>query len=105
VRISRERLFNESGGNAMQDVKWVVPETMCRQQRRPTLEDFARIRIGSSWVVSRDGAIVQVNEFDSDTEGLFVAGICQEKLPSSRCCVALGSECEVRWLDIVEVRP
>jgi hypothetical protein len=78
-------------------------------QRRPTLEDFARIRIGSSRVVSREGAIVQVNEFDSDTKGIFVAGVCQEHVPGSDCDKdpgrePIGCECEVRWLDIVEVR-
>jgi hypothetical protein len=80
------------------------------QHRHPTLEDFARIRIGSSRVVSRDGAVVTVSEFDSDTKGLFVAGICQEHVPGSDCDKdpgrePIGCECEVRWLDIVEVRP
>jgi hypothetical protein len=107
VRISRERLFNESGGNAMQDVKWVVPETMCRQQRRPTLEDFARIRLGSSRVVSRDGAVVRVDEFDSDDDSrspLFVHGYCVEMANGSQRGLA-GQTVDVRWLDIVEVMP
>lgn len=91
----------------MQDIKCVEPDTMCGQKRRPTVEDFAKIRIGSSRVVSRDGAVVRVDEFDSDDDSrspLFVHGCCVEMIGGSQCGIA-GQTVDVRWLDIVEVLP
>jgi hypothetical protein len=85
----------------------VDPSTVCGYRKRPTLEDFAKIRFGSSRVVSREGAVVIVDHFDSDSDArcpLFVHGYCAEMVVQDTLDLA-GRTLDVRFLDIVEVRP
>ncbi len=80
---------------------------MTDQKRTPTFEDFARIRLGSSRVVALNGAVVIVDHFDSDDDArcpLFVHGYCAEMVGDD-CLDLAGRTLDVRWLDIVEVRP
>jgi hypothetical protein len=70
----------------------------------PTVADFARIRIGTSRVVSDWGAIITVSKVDSDEVGLFFKGVCQEHAYAG-CPIPLGTLCGVRMLSVAEVRP
>lgn len=71
----------------------------------PTVADFSRIRLGSSRLVARSGAIITADKFDSNEKlGLHVMGYCQE-MKSEAILSCIGQVLRVRLLDIVEVRP
>jgi hypothetical protein len=72
--------------------------------RRPTVADFARIRIGTSRVVTDSGAVITVHKVDSDETGLFFEGVVQEHAFPG-CLVQLGTLYGVRMLSVAEVRP